>query len=142
MLNESFRLAMRDADACAEEISSVGAEKLRNLLEHRFAKKGGLPLWERLPNNVSRWRPDGWLRACEFVQFRETIIFFDRHDSQIMWKFLSGDMLARVFKNAPALQFYITDSEASFILCYNDHEYLIGVGACKKWLEKLENLSG
>ena len=37
------------------------------------------------------------------------------------------------------IEFYITDRDQSYVICFNHHDVLYGCGAAKEWVEKLAN---
>jgi hypothetical protein len=56
-----------------------------------------------------------------------------------IWRFRSGSGLLRVLEDSPALEFYVCDKEASYLLCSNHHDFVIGWGAASPWVERLED---
>lgn len=109
------------------------AEALRRVIEDRYAKNSSGPLWERMANKVSIRSADGWILATQFTDNVETVIFFDRE--QPFWLFRSGTDLRAVLWECPGMEFYTTDLKGSFVLCHNQHDFLIGAGSCQSWLE-------
>ncbi len=138
MLNDMIESALRSAEIEAHKLPTGEAHQLRQLVESSFAESSGRsPLWERLGNAVGKYLPDGWSLACEFLGNTEVILFFDENESTEMWRFVSGWELLQLLKECPAMEFYLTDKNASLLLCHNHHDYLIGVGTCRTWLERI-----
>ncbi len=81
---------------------------------------------------MARYRPDGWRLAAEYAA-REPILFF-YDDAAIGFEFATGTELRDVLNDCPGFELYVTDREASFVLCHNHHDYLSGVGSCQAWL--------
>ncbi len=139
-MREFIQSALIESKVKAAILKQKEAEELRALIEDRYASsRGDSPLWERLKESASVHREDGWLKACEFVGERESVLFFDKRECAAMWRFSSGDDVLKVLRECPALEIYITRPDASFVLCHNHHDYLIGVGASKPWLQELSN---
>jgi hypothetical protein len=55
-----------------------------------------------------------------------------------VWKFRNGSDLLRVLEDCPALEFYVSDEEASYLLCSNHHDFVIGWGAASQWVGRLQ----
>jgi hypothetical protein len=62
-------------------------------------------------------------------------MFLDGAD--IVWKFSGGPDLLCVLNECPALEFYVCDEDASYLLCSNHHDFIIGWGAAEPWVERL-----
>ncbi len=139
-MREFIQSALIESKVEATILKQKEAEELRAFIEDRYASsRGDSPLWERLKDSASVHREDGWLKACEFVREGESVLFFDKGECAAMWRFSSGDDVLKVLRECPALEIYITRPDASFVLCHNHHDYLIGVGASKPWLQELSN---
>ena len=120
-------------------LSTQEAERLRQTVEDQWAAtpSKSLPLWERLRDSAGKRLANGWRLACDFAGPNEVILFFDVSTSSAAWKFSSGDALLRVLEECPAMEFYLTNAWTQYVLCHNHHDYLVGVGSCKEWLEGL-----
>lgn len=82
-------------------------------------------------------RPDGWELIPKYVGTTACLLFLE--GAHTVWKLRSGFDLLRVLKDCPALEFYVCDEEASYLLCSNHHDFVIGWGAATTWVESLGN---
>ncbi len=63
-------------------------------------------------------------------------------EAAYIWKFGSGYDLLRVLLECPALEFYVCDEDGSYLLCSNDHDFIIGWGTARPWVETLDVARG
>ena len=54
-----------------------------------------------------------------------------------VWRFADGADLLRFLKASPPFEFYVCDDLATYMLCYNDHDFIIGWGKATEWVEQL-----
>lgn len=91
--------------------------------------------WDHKTAPDGQLRPDGWEIIPAYVGARTCLMFLDGAD--IVWKFSSGPDLLCVLNECPALEFYVCDQDASYLLCSNHHDFIIGWGAARPWVERL-----
>ena len=113
------------------------AEKLRSEVESKFAKRGSAPLWERLLGSIGKRRSDATTLACAYASTEPKILFFDDRRTKRMFSFPTGEPLQKLLDECAPMVFYITNSNGSYLITRNDHDYLIGVGDCSSWLNTL-----
>jgi hypothetical protein len=118
---ETIWARIRDAFFPTEDISS--------LTRHYF-------LWEHLENSNSIRTASGWQLVGEFIGPQPLFVFFNPADDQTIIEFSSGQDLTAVLTESFLLEFYATDG-ASYLLCFNHHDYLIGAGAAAGWIERI-----
>jgi hypothetical protein len=92
--------------------------------------------WDGAAGPEGKRRPDGWKLIPMYVGGRPCVMF--PQCARSMWNFRSGSDLRRVLDECPAIEFYVCDEEASYLLCSNHHDFLIGWGAASQWVERLE----
>jgi len=92
-------------------------------------------LWDSFRDEVAVQDPDGWLIAAGYPEPEPILLFLDG-DSFVAYRFASSSALQRVLADSPGFEFYLTNPEASFVLCFNHHDVLIGVGDCLDWLRQ------
>jgi hypothetical protein len=91
--------------------------------------------WDDMTESGGRRRSDGWELVPTFVGASSCYMFLDGAD--MVWKFTNGFDLLRVLKDCPAFEFYVCDRDASYLLCSNHHDFLIGWGAARPWVDRL-----
>lgn len=90
-------------------------------------------LWEDFVDDISKRCDDGWRIACEYPEQRP-IIFFRDGEAYAGYSASSTDSLSRILAESPGFEFFLTNDGVDFVLCFNHHDCLIGVGKCKDWL--------
>lgn len=125
-----------NTSGCTLELRTEEESKvIRNCIEEKYASNSGvLSLWERLEGEASRYDPDGWKAIGQFPCDDMVTIFFDREDEVVMYRVKSCLDLVKLLSECPGFVFYLTDDKCSFLLCHNDHDYLIGAGSAKDWV--------
>jgi hypothetical protein len=98
------------------------------------AYHGQSPLWERLEDDLSKYDPDGWRAIGEFPYDGRITLFFDKNNETTMYSINNCSDVVKLLSECPGFVFYITDANCSFLLCHNDHDYLIGAGIAKDWV--------
>jgi len=108
------------------------------LLERLSVDVTGHAPWDHKAAPDGRLRPDGWELITKYVGTTACMMFLE--GAHTVWKFSSGSDLLRVLKDCPALEFYVCDEDASYLLCSNHHDFVIGWGAARSWVESLGNV--
>jgi hypothetical protein len=99
------------------------------------------PLWEHLENKISLLDPQGWKTIGNFQSSEEKIMFIEPDrlsSSSVIFQFNNSKDLINLIGNCFNFVFYITDKTGSFLICFNDHDYLIGCGTARDWIMSLK----
>jgi hypothetical protein len=64
------------------------------------------------------------------------VLLFDLSNEAEMFQVPSGTALHDLLYNTFGFVFYVTDSEATYLICFNDHDFLIGCGSARRWIEE------
>jgi hypothetical protein len=72
----------------------------------------------------------------EFVGSRDCVLLFDPAEEAEMVHIPSGAELDAVLRNISVFEFYVTDREARYLICFNHHDVLIGCGLAETWLKE------
>jgi hypothetical protein len=122
-------------DCQAKQVSNNESSTIRKHIEEKYAATHGQsPLWERLEGDLSKYDPDGWRKIGEFPYDDKVTLFFDKNNETTMFSVNSCKEVVSILSECPGFVFYITDAKCSFLLCHNDHDYLIGAGVAKNWV--------
>lgn len=110
---------------------------IHDALAARFAAaepKG--PLWERLKEGASLRSTQGWAMPGTFVGDAPCLLCFEpRLDNNVL-EFARGTDLEAVLAECSGFVFYVCDADMNYLLCFNDHDYLIALGTAKPWLDE------
>jgi hypothetical protein len=93
-------------------------------------------VWETASECASVQNPDGWRWISRFVGTRPCILLFDIVEEVEMFQIPSGGALESLLTNTYAFEFYITDIDAAYLICFNHHDMLICCGTARAWLEE------
>lgn len=134
------------AEAIAE--TGSGAQRLDNAqartLVSRVHDRFGLDLeylffWDTFtgdPNAIVRTH--GWTLIGDYVG--DAGCFLIVSEAESAWQFASGSDLVAVLHETPRFEFSVCDSEASYLICFNHHNALIGWGAARNWVARQPKL--
>lgn len=93
-------------------------------------------LWEHFRGDVGLRRSDGWSLICDYPE-PSPILLFEEHGQFEGYEFSSPADMRSVLAEAPGFEFYVTSKNLDFVLCFNHHNYIICVGACKLWISSV-----
>lgn len=109
---------------------------LYQIIEKMYAQKQGVtPLWQRLYKFSSIYNPEAWRWIEQFVGNRPIVIFFDITECKQILQLVNGINITSVLANSSGFTFYVTDITYSYLICFNDHNFLIGCGTAKLWID-------
>lgn len=118
-------------------LAEVEARNFRALIERTYSPQcPDWPLWETVRFTSAIQDAHAWSWIGEFVGDRESILFFNPADESAMFKVGNGLNLDALLAETFGFEFYVADPGASFLLCFNHHDMLLGAGEAAKWLER------
>jgi len=125
--------AIRDASVNAQVLESSQREGVIAALRAQFHLKveTRAPWDDVASEGVGCHCPDGWRLIPQFVGPSKCLMFLSH--ARTIWQFGSGGDLLRVLEEAPSMEFYVCDPETTYLLCHNDHDWLIAWGAATAW---------
>jgi hypothetical protein len=128
--------AVSDTGVQAKALNEEGRKALVvRLLERLGVDVTRRAIWEH--GAEGRQRPDGQELIPKYVGTNVCLMFLEGADE--IWKFQGGRDLLRVLNDCPALEFYVCDEDASYLLCHNHHDFVIGWGGASQWVERLDS---
>ncbi len=95
-------------------------------------------LWEKFIHYEALNDNMGWSFIKDFVKNNECIMFFNQDEDKEMILIKTGDDLNHILSETYGFEFYITNKEVSYLLCFSHHNILYGCGEAEKWLYKLK----
>lgn len=91
-------------------------------------------LWKDLEDPVAVQDPNAWRWIAEFVGNEPCVLFFDRDEESETFRVVDGSSLTMLLSETVGFEFYVTDDEVRYVLCFNHHDYLIAAGKAASWL--------
>ena len=101
-------------------------------------EKKELWLWDKLNNYEALSDSRGWTYIQNFVSNRKCIIFFNQNEETKMFSINNGKDLHYILSETCGYEFYITDEECTYLICFNHHNILYGCGNAIEWIETLK----
>lgn len=134
----------------AEEITSVcsrlgydfnylnlrDSQNVISIIKDKFCcGKNKSPLWESILNSKGVYNQRGWSWISEFVGDIPILIFFEQSDDKSIVRLENGSYLSKILGECFGFVFYITDLDYNYLVCFNDHDILMGAGTASDWIE-------
>lgn len=133
--------ALHDAGIRARALDASERQALIDALHKRLGVDATAHApWDHPAAPSGRCREDGWELIPAQVGAEPCLVFLD--GAETVWSFASGLDLLAVLKEAPPLEFYVCDPDASYLLCCNHHDVVIGWGTASVWVENLDETEG
>lgn len=118
-------------------IPILETEKLISRIKEKYCGVGNTThLWENLINEVAVNNKDAWQWVGDFIRDTETIMFFNPSDEREAFTFNKGSDVVSVLCETYGFEFYLTNKNFNYLLCFNHHDVLIGCGSAVEWLSK------
>jgi hypothetical protein len=136
-LHDEILRAAQTVGATVSEIPPDEAERIRDQVTQRFA--GGIaawPLWEHLHERVSTRDANAWRWVGDYVKDAKAIMFFDKEDERAMFEFRNGPEVVSALGKSYQFEFYLTNRQVDYLICFSHHDYLIAVGSAADWLRE------
>lgn len=118
-------------------LTATEMKAIRNNVEAHYAQSGSLPLWERLCDHKSVHNASGWRLLDFFLTNEQVIVFFNEDEDPTAIQLKAQTSLTSLLNECSGFEFYLTDVTASYLLCFNHHDVLIGCGRAKEWVEQI-----
>lgn len=116
-------------------LKAVDRDELRKRVRSRYGS-GGDRIWEAVLDCASVQNSDGWRWISRFVGLRPCVLLFDVREEVEMFHVPSGVALESLLANTSGFEFYVTDLDAGYLICYNHHDVLVCCGTARAWLEE------
>ncbi len=114
------------------------AKKIRSNIAQKYLKSAkNIFMWEGFGQPAIASNVNGWKLICDFVREQSCLLLLDACDDESIFVINSGNDLYTLLSEMYGFEFYITNMETEYILCFNHHDCLIGCGTAKRWVESL-----
>lgn len=121
------------------KLSEKDAWKVKQSITEKYIdSQGGVFLWENLKSAAIIQDNNGWQNICDFVGSKVCLMLFDDTEDKTVFIFKNGENLYKLLYEMYGFEFYITDFETQYLMCFNHHDCLLGCGLAKKWVESLK----
>src|SRR5262249_31610357 len=128
--------AIRKAGARVTVMSKRETAELLEELTNRFGDpQSQRALWDQLTDRVSCRAEGGWRWISEFRPSDPCIMFAPPHLESQAFRFDASRDVVPVLGECSAFEVYVVGINLEYLLCFNDHDYLIAAGMAKPWLK-------
>jgi hypothetical protein len=79
----------------------------------------------------------GWELIPTFVGDLPCLVFSPL--ATAVWRFADGPELLKFLRETPHFEFYVCDAEATYLICFNHHDFILGWGRSTTWVKQLKN---
>ena len=124
---------MRKIECAFRLLTCEESEILRNNVMGKYSSAQSSFLWEKIIDCVSIQDQNAWMLIEEFLFNSSFIMFFDKGVDETMIELNPSTQLTKILEDCPGFVFYITNIDYTYLLCFNDHDFLIGAGSASKW---------
>jgi hypothetical protein len=134
--SEEFENACKETNTFFIILEEKDKQEIMAKIQMQFGRFShyNYPLWENLTNYIGITFSYAWEWFEQILKQKEVYFLFEPEEQDKVFIIADGGLLPSILNNAYKFTFYVTDSECSFLLCFNDHDNLIAVGQAKKWL--------
>ncbi len=77
---------------------------------------------------------DAWSWIDQYIE-NDAIMFFNPYDEKISYVFTNGKDIVNTLAECYNFEFYITNNDFDYILCFNHHRVLYACGDASEWLK-------
>lgn len=140
-INDEIKRASDELNLTIEFIRASDFQQtlltIKEKYTNRFEK--GRVLWEILDDFAAVQDEHGWSYIGDFVQNKPCIMFIseNRNDTRNGGFIIrSGNDLTAILAESYGFEFYVTNTETDYLICFNDHNCLLGCGRAKKWVNQ------
>lgn len=126
------------------EVKKIEPEKRVKILDSIVKKyidinRRGIWLWEKFVQYETLSDDMAWSYIGSFVKDNDCIMFFNQDEEKEMFLIQGGNALNYILSETYGFEFYITDKESSYLICFNHHNILYGCGIAEKWIKNMQS---
>ncbi len=136
-LEQEIRRVVNELELDITLLDSDAGRELRLRVEQAYApSRCRWPLWESFRFPAAIQGQTGWHRIVEFVGNNECFLLLNPQDAPTVFRCASGSALDELLQETYGFELYVTDQAASYLLCFNHHDMLLGAGRAEAWLSE------
>jgi hypothetical protein len=107
----------------------------QEIIDTFAAGRVGLFIWEHFGESYSVRDPAAPLWVGEFIGQNQAVLCFSEAEDTYAFGFGDGQAVVEVLEQYRGFEFYLTNSDFEYVLCFNLHGYLIAAGTAIAWLK-------
>lgn len=113
------------------------AERFHQGLLAKFGRsKAGWPLWDGPSEFASVQDELAWRWMGDWIKDESCVLLWDPASERRALRFAKGRSLVSLLEEMYGTEFYVTDNNITYMMCFDHHDYLVAAGRAKAWLEQ------
>ena len=144
-VRDEFYETVRDAGTTTpRELDPEQSAELRRLVTDKYARgESRGDLYSNLTRFLAVGEPDPYDWIGDFVRDTRVVVFFDRWRIPTMFLFERGEEVASVLPESYYSDIYLTDPDATYLLCHDHEDGFYVTGTAVQWMrERLSREGG
>lgn len=122
-----------------KELSDEQVKKIKNDISRKYIRsQSGVFLWDSFKEAAVIADSNGWKKICIFIGENNCLMFFDDIEDKSVIIISNGNELYKLLSEMFGFEFYITNFDTDYLICFNHHDCLLGCGTARKWIESLK----
>jgi hypothetical protein len=121
-------------------LNNIEANKFTTEIVKKFCitSQYKFPLWENLKDKWSINNPDGWKFIVDYPTMENVYLFLEPLDNKVVYILPDMVSVKQIIAESFGFVFYLTNANNSYLICFNDHDYLIAAGDALNWLKHIK----
>lgn len=137
LIADEINRAIKDNHLKSHLLPSVYAEDLRTDIIEQYCNRNSVFMWESFKDCIHYQNSNAWSLIHDYVKENECIMLFDKSEDENVFLISNGRELQQILEDSFGFEFYITDKNYSYLLCFNHHDILYGAGKAKEWINEI-----
>ncbi len=109
---------------------------VHGVIEKYTNGKKSTNIWENLVDEFSVNDKNAWIWIEDYISDNEAIMFFNQEDEKNAFLFHNGHDVVSLLGDTYGFEFYLTNRNIDYLLCFNHHDVLIACGDSRDWLSR------
>jgi hypothetical protein len=131
-INTSLKLGFK-----ANIIDTKDSQNIISIVKKKFCfETNNSPIWELIIDSKEIYDANAWQWISGFLDDKPILIFFEESDDRAIVRLEKGFYISQILGECFGFVFYIIDIDYNYLMCFNDHNILIGAGIAASWIEK------
>ena len=136
-IKEDIMKAIENSTVKIEELDLKKSDEIREKIIQLWFEKNHVDfLWDDLLEYSCISDPNAWKLIKKLVK-NKCVLFFNKSDDKSMFLINSGDDLDYILSETCGFEFYITNLECLYLLCFSHHDILYGCGLAYDWIQHI-----
>lgn len=139
-ISEHIYNELKDSDIVIEKIEFNKKKEILDMIFDKYINCNikSTMLWEKFIHSEAINDDMAWSYIKDFINDNECIMFFNQDEEKEMFLIRSGWDLNFLLSETYGFEFYITNMDCLYLLCFSHHDILYGCGIAEEWIKKMK----